>query len=486
MKKYYKDFCADWREDKRYFSFVIIFALFLLSIVLTVYIYRGFYSRYWADDYCQSATLQEYGVFGGTWNSYQTWSNRFTAIFLVGVSELFGAKAISFLPAIAILCNVLIYALLFHLIFCLRKWKVSFLVSFFISLIFTYFLLLLSPNLFQSIYWRSGMISYFAPLQFLGLVVIVLCLDLLHGIKKCRFVIFFLLALILGGFSETFSAFQVGLWLIALLLSITFLKKQNKNTFKRDSLYLLAGSLFSLVIIALAPGNFVRLRSAQVEFDFWSFVPLSLKYAAAFVFRTIKTYPLPNLILFVEMFIIGLYVDQASGRFERPVKTGIKLLIALFLISCTLIVCVAAPSAFTMQAYPEERAWMVGRFVTILMVMIAGFGIGILSQDWFGCKKALSWFSIITLLILSLYPLKGAWTEWQQIPQWEATAQAWDRRNAQIMEKVEDGELSFTIQALDSIGTVAELTDDPNYWVNVCAAGYYGIGEITALEHIDE
>ncbi len=486
MKKSLRNFHVDQQGEKRFFSFVMIFALLLLSVTLAVYVYRGFYSRYWADDYCQSATLREYGLFGGTWNSYQTWSNRFSAIFLVGVSELFGAKAISFLPAIVILCNILIYALLFYLTFRLKKWKVNLLVSFLISLVFTYFLLLLSPNLFQSIYWRSGMISYFAPLLFLGLTLIVVCLDVLHGIKKCRFVIFFLLALILGGFSETFGAFQVGLWLLTLLLSTTFLKKQNRNILKQDSLYLLAGSLVSLAVIAVAPGNFVRLSSAHAEFNFWNLVPLSLKYAAAFVFQAFRSYSLPNLILFVEMFVIGLHIDRGAKKSIHSTKTMLSFFAFLFLFSCALLICIAAPSVFTMQAYPEERSWMIGRFVTVLVVMLAGFGAGVLSQDWFSHRKIFSWLSIIVLLILNLYPLKGAWAEWQQLPQWKTVAQAWDRRNAQILDKIDEGETSLTVQALDSIGTVAELTDDPNYWVNVCAANYYGVDEITALEYVNE
>ncbi len=486
MKASQKIIHTDRSGEKRFFSFLVVFAILLLAVALAVYIYRGFYSRYWADDYCQSATLKEYGLFGGTMNSYQTWSNRFAAIFMVGVSELLGAKAISFLPAIVILCNVLIYAFLFHLIFRLRKGKANLLVSFLVSLIFTYFLLLLSPDLFQSVYWRSGMISYFAPLQFLGLTVIVLCLDLLHGIKKCRSVIFFLLALILGGFSETFGAFQVGLWLIVILLSMTFLKKHDKNILKQDSLYLLAGSLVSLAVIAVAPGNFVRLSSAHVEFNLWSLMPLSLKYAAAFMFRTFKSYPLPNLILFVEMFGISLHGDRISQPSDCSAKAVLNFYIFLFLISYILLVCIAAPSVFTMQAYPEERSWMIGRFVTVLMVMLAGFGAGSLSQDWFSHRKVLSWLSIVILLILSLYPLKGAWSERQQLSQWKAIAQAWDQRNAQILDKIDKGETSFTVQALDSIGTVAELTDDPNYWVNVCAANYYGVEAITALEHANE
>ena len=109
-----------------------------------------------------------------------------------------------------------------------------------------------------------------------------------------------------------------------------------------------------------------------------------------------------------------------------------------------------------------------------------------MSQDWFSHRKVLSWLSIVILLILSLYPLKGAWAERQQLPQWKAIAQAWDQRNAQILDKIDKGETSLTVQALDSIGTVAELTDDPNYWVNVCTANYYGVEAITALEHVNE
>jgi uncharacterized membrane protein len=94
--------------------------------------------------------------------------------------------------------------------------------------------------------------------------------------------------------------------------------------------------------------------------------------------------------------------------------------------------------------------------------------------------------SIVILLLLSIYPLKGAWVEWQQLPQWKAVAQAWDERHAEILDRIETDENSLTVRAFDSIGSVAELTADPNYWVNVCAANYYDVEEIIAVEEIHE
>ncbi|HAF62287.1 MAG TPA: hypothetical protein DCK95_08175 [Anaerolineaceae bacterium] len=472
----------DRQKTNRLFYTALVFASLFLSIALAVYVYRGFYSRYWADDYCHSATLQEYGIARGVLNSYNNWSNRFSAIFFVGISELFGDKAISFLPGLVIALTVLIYAYLFHLLFLLKKCKVNFLVSFLISQIFTFFLLLMSPNLFQSIYWRAGMISYFAPLIFLGLAFVILCVDLTYGIKKYKYVIFFLLSFVMGGFSETFTVFQIGIWCILWITTLIFVKGQNKDKLKKDFIPLILGALLSLVIVLMAPGNFVRLNQAHTELKFTNLIPLSLKYGWDFVYDSIKSFPVPNFLLFAQMSIIGYHTVQDSSKFFQSKNTARNFFIFLFLFSYILIVCVAAPSVFTMQTYPEERAWMLGRFVTVLTIIVTGFSAGILSHRWMDRVVDTCLISIIILLLLSIYPLKGAWAEWQQLPQWQAIAQAWDERHADILKKTASGETSLIVPAFDSIGSVAELTADPHYWVNVCAAEYYGLEEITALE----
>ncbi|MGV8026819.1 MAG: DUF6056 family protein [Anaerolineaceae bacterium] len=476
----------DQNKTKRFFKIALILANLFLLIALTIYAYRGFFSRYWADDYCFGTIYNEHGLFEGTRFFYQNTSNRFAAYFLVGLNELFGVNAIHFLPTLMILVTVLIFTRVFHLLFRVIKIPQPWYSSLFLSQLLTYFMLLMAPNLFQSLFWRSGMVSYFAPIPCLGLTLIILLPGLLNGYNKWYGLVgIFLMAFFSAGLSETFAALETGLWVVLILSDFLFVSKKQRQPLLKGVLSALIGSLAAMGIMILAPGNSMRLATLEQASNLWQVIFLSLKFAASFAYHTLLGLPIPVFILFTTVLIFGYHLS-GHGKLVLQESVWRKILLGSLIVGTILLVCVTAPTAYGMLAYPEERAWMLGRFVTVFTIIVAGFSAGILSHRWMDRFVDTCLVFIIILLVLSLYPLKGAWAEWQQIPKWQAIAQAWDVRHADIQQKVSAGETFLTVKAFDSIGTVAELTDDPNYWVNTCAATYYGVEEITAMEEIYE
>lgn len=473
----------DKRKTDRLFQFALILANAFLLIALAIYAVRGFYSRYWADDYCFGTIFHQHGLWEGTTFFYQNTSNRFAAYFLVGLNELLGAHAIRYLPAFMILVTVLIYSVVFNLAFRLLKFPQKWGVSIFLSQLMTYFMLLTAPDLFQSIFWRSGMVSYYAPIPFLGLALIIILKGIRYGeFKALRLVLLGLITFFSAGLSETFAALETGLWLILILTAFFFIKKkeQRKPLFQ-SSLTALLGSLIAMLIMIKAPGNAMRLETLEQATSPWQVIYLSLRFGSAFLYRTLRAYPLPIIILFATSAILAYHL---SGHTQAGIdeKMWGKILWGSLIAGFILLVCVAAPTAYGMMAYPENRAWMLGRFVSVLAMIVVGFSAGMLSHHFMDRIVDTCLMSIIVLILLSLYPFKGAWQEWQQLPAWQAGAQAWDARQQVILDNISDGETSLTVQAFDSIGSVAELTADPHYWVNVCVANYYGVEQIIALE----
>ena len=471
------------KKTERLFKFALVLVNVFFFIALATYAYRGFFSRYWADDYCFGTIFHEHGLFSGTGFFYENTSNRFAAYFLVGLNELFGEKAIRFLPALMIFSTVLIYTKVFALVFQLVKFPQKWDVSLLLSQTLTFFMLFTAPNLFQSIFWRSGMVSYFAPIPFLGLALIVLLSGILHEYKTYMLFLLPVLTFFSAGLSETYAALETGLWLILILAAFGFLKKVDRNRVLKGTVPALMGALLAMLIMIKAPGNTMRLETLKQASSLWQIIYLALRFAASFICHTILGLPAPILVLFATVFILGYHV---SGHEQPgiPHSTWLKIMWGSMLAGGVLLVCVAAPTAYGMMAYPEERAWMLGRFVTVMALVLFSFSAGVRSHSYMDRIVDTCLMSIIILILLSLYPLKAAWQEWQQIPQWRASAQAWDARHALVLEKAGNGEQSLIVPAFDSIGTVAELTDDPNYWVNVCAANYYDVEEIIALEEL--
>jgi hypothetical protein len=58
-------------------------------------------------------------------------------------------------------------------------------------------------------------------------------------------------------------------------------------------------------------------------------------------------------------------------------------------------------------------------------------------------------------------------------------AAAWDRRDREIRQAKENGQLQLTVRLLPHPSAL-ELTPDTSIWINQCAASYYGVQTIHA------
>lgn len=228
----------------------------------------------------------------------------------------------------------------------------------------------------------------------------------------------------------------------------------------------------------------MRLATLEQATSIGQIITISLRSAAAFAYQSLRGFSIPTVLLFGLVAILGYHLT-GHEKLQLEEKQWLQILLASILVGFLLLVCVAAPTAYGMLAYPEQRAWMLGRFVTTLSLILAGFSAGVLSHRLMDRIIDTCMMSIIILIIFSLYPLRAAWQEVQHIPEWQAIASDWDGRNAAIQASAEMGERELLVPAFDSIGTVAELKDDPSYWVNVCAAQYYELDEIIAVEVIE-
>src|SRR5438552_14945858 len=77
---------------------------------LVAYAYRGWFSRYTADDYCTAGLERVAGFVGAQINWYEAWSGRMTYYFVVGLVEYAGPGIVQVLPAIALLAWLVVGA----------------------------------------------------------------------------------------------------------------------------------------------------------------------------------------------------------------------------------------------------------------------------------------------------------------------------------------------------------------------------------------
>jgi hypothetical protein len=79
-----------------------------------------------------------------------------------------------------------------------------------------------------------------------------------------------------------------------------------------------------------------------------------------------------------------------------------------------------------------------------------------------------------------LYPLHAASKVSDSIPEYRSYAIAWDARDAYIRKSVAEGAKDLVVVQLDSMGGVGEYKGRKSYWINSCAARYYGLDSLIA------
>jgi hypothetical protein len=471
----------DQKKIVRLFNFTVALGNLTFFIALIVYSYQGFFSRYWADDYCFSAIYYQQGLIGGLGTFYNTVSNRYAAYLFVALSELFGINAIRVLPAIMIVGMALGLTWNFRLVFLCIGLPIDRLSAFLIGQMMLFFTLLEAPNLFQSLYWRSGMVSYFAPLLILVLIsgLIISYLDKIP--RWWLWILLPVLAFLAAGASETCAAVQTGAIAIGLLGLIIFQRTRNRKIISWILLTALVASSLAMLVMILSPGNQLRLGILAQAPNVWTVIRLSFKHALDFAFYSLKGMPVPIMASFLIAFILSYHLSS-----NQKTEIGSKqILIPLLVVLGTaylLLVCTAAPTAYGMMAYPEERAWMVGRFIMVVATVLIGIGAGIYSHHFMDRIVDTCVMTILILGLLCLYPLRAAWQTYQMLPEAQMRATAWDERHSELISMQNQGIQQTIVPAFDSIHGVYELTSDPQFWVNQCAARYYGLESIKAVE----
>ena len=199
---------------------------------LSLFIYAGTYSRFWADDYCYSATVKQFGLFRGLLDWYNTSGNRLSTLVVVALVDVFGPGFIRFTTLAVLALWVGAWLFFLNQLRRLFQWTVAWHWLALLALVEVYFAVLLAPDRLQTIYWRMGTLHYTLPLPLL-----LINLGLLAGCYRSRGCFRWrgrhiawvaplsaFLAFFAAGLSETFAALQTGALALAVLPGLLFLR----------------------------------------------------------------------------------------------------------------------------------------------------------------------------------------------------------------------------------------------------------------------
>ncbi len=466
------------------------FGVATTGVALLLYGYLGVFSRFYADDFCKSGLIVEHGFWPAQWIQYSTWSNRFAGMFTVGVSDLLGKWFIQLWTALTLLlwtCG-LAWAL-WQAARLLRlsppKWMTVLLAEWLV-----FFSLVQTPDLYQSLFWRMGNITYTLPLALLAFLcgmVIQAYLQLAAGRSGVKWALAAgLLAFFAGGFSETYLVLQTALLGGALLV---VLLNKPAAAWRRPAAWAvgaaLIGTLISLAVVLLSPGNAVRRALMPTPPGLAALIRMDLTSTFLFVYIALKNHAFQFLLASLAPMLLGYgyFASVKSGRL-KPSSLILGLLLTPVL-AVMAIAAVMAPASYAQSAYPDGRVLIIPTFILTLLLAAEGVLLGVsLSQlhHWADEKVPihLQLFSAALAFGILLYPLYDARKSYRLIPEFRAEAQAWDERDASIRQARLDGAGQVVAVSLEAPAGMSELQTDPVDWVNTCVAMFYDVESIVA------
>jgi hypothetical protein len=477
---------ADIKEKTVVLLMLILIGL--LFVALIIYGIKGTYSRYAQDDYCYGYRVNKFGFFEMQISSYfnktEFNSNRYSATISHSIVELLGGPiAFPFVPPILMIGWILSLGYLVYVVFIDKVSLKTMLFISIASLSVIYFTFYLSDNLYQILYWLAGQQSYLMP----TIICTFIFARILHfsrskAIKFRNYLEIALLCLWAGGFSETTTLwFFSALSLFFIIILIYQEKFSNFKSAKRITLISLTATLVALLILILCPVNQTNLSHFNRP-DLSVFLSKVLIHGIKFPIISVKSAPLPYIVLAALGFWLSFCINTQSSRKLQY----FPLLLGGTLIAYILFVAVMVPTMFAMSAYPNDRALLPAIFSLVCHIFVMGYLVGKWIQKAFAnlmnIKLRLG-IVIIIGIFSGLYLLHTIPNVYDKFDLYQARAEAWDQRQVMIFQQKNKGINMIKIPEFDSVYGIAELNANPKNWVNQCAALYYGVSQIQAIEN---
>jgi len=389
-----------------------------MMIPLGVHAYLGGFARYIADDFCTLGTLRRLGLFGSQVNWYENWSGRFSFTFIVNLTQMAGPKLTLILPVLALVLWLLAVTCL---ILRWQRWlrmSSSIILAFALSGLVIFSTLEGSPNVYQSLYWQTGMLTYTLPLILLTAYLgwLLLFADGLPDKIRHSWAIpaSGAATFVLGGFSETFVSVQTALLIALFILSTIMLrgkKRRQVNAFIGAGI---VGSVLAMLVIVLAPGNLVRRSLMPPSPDPLELIKKSLYDVYIFSVISFRRQPYIVALSVILPALVGFLTYQGVSL-NKPLRLGDWV------------------REYAISSYPDDRVLIMPAYFLFLGMTLWGLSLGsrlrslfVIQREWILLIASLAFvFSVCALLVFGFV---SARTLTDQVPIARQYAQAWDKR----------------------------------------------------------
>lgn len=468
--------------------FTVLLGNLVVLAGLALLAYLGIHNRYWADDWCYSADARTLGTIPATLQYFDTENtgystNRYSLTFFSALTEntlgMFGNQ---------IVATVTILLWLIGLVWAGRNLSrlirpVPFSIILLAAGILLFYNLYLSPQRFQVLYWRSGVLPYSTAIIFwlwiLGFITWQMTRE-----TPARWVNFAVapLAFLAAGLGEISCVYLFSG--TTLLLLATWYAKRKGQTWAEKSFQTTFIAWFFLLLgmiaLIVSPSN-ARIVGMDAKRSDPLLVPVkSLRHALDFVVDAGRSLPIPHAIFGTSIFALA----AISGKSNISMKRAALIIVAAAVVTYLLIAAIQVPSAYFYSATPDPRGQSLSRFM-----LLAGAGIvAWTAGNWLTGKLSGNWLAIASVIVLLAgfaYTARSISTIYAELPGFIQRAQIWDERDAIIKDAKARGIMLVEVPVIDTaqihtrdmFGSkgrgMTEFSEN-------CAARYYGVDGLKA------
>lgn len=463
-------------------SLTLVLGNIVVLAGLALLAYLGFYNRYWADDWCYSADARQMGTIPATLQYFDTEktgysSNRYSLTFFSALTEntlgMFGNQLVATLTIVLWLGGLLWLG--WNLSRLLKPLPLNLILL--AAGILLFYNLYLSPQRFQILYWRSGVLPYSTAVIFWVLLLGFITQQMIAPKRWFNYIVA-PLAFIAAGLGEISATFIFSGTTLLLIAAWVYRKqdwaKNSLQTIFVTWLFLLLG----MVALIVSPSN-ARVANMDAKKSSLLSIPFtSLKHGFAFILLSLKGLPLPHAVFIGLMTSLGLLSVN-----ERTTNLSLKRVAVLLafstLITYLLIVAIQAPSAYFYSATPDPRGQSLARFTLLFGLGFMAWLVGL----WLAENISAKWLTLAAALVMLVglaYTARTIRAIYGELDGFIYRAQIWDERDAIIEEAKAQGIMLIEVPAIDTgeIRTRDMFGSTGKGWTQFsenCGARYYGV-----------
>lgn len=454
--------------------------LFVTGVALFVYL--GVYNRYWADDWCYNADFRNQGFIdtvAGYSHDVTYTPSRYSVTIFAGLLQALGVLGVQLMTPLTILFWVVGLIYLLYNVSRIIGYQLSKTSLVLFSSLIVYFSIYLSDHIYQSLYWRTGMLTYTLPMVFLTWIFGFITAQSVRE-KPSLWItaLVGVLAFLGGGFSEAGTTVMVSSLAIYVVIAAFFAYRYKSLWAVRSLVSAIVALIFALVAMAMlifAPTTQIRKGRYGEPASLPQLVQLVFNFTYAFFVAAIKNYQYP--VLFAISSLLGIVWHASSGRKAKPVNT-ILLAGLAFGLAAIFVAASLTPSAYIEKGIPAARTMIIPRFVIVSAFVVAGWFTGITLREFLKTRW-LEPAALGLLLIAYLYPVHSLDITSQKIQIYSQRTELWDIRNETVLTAIHNGEERVDAVAIDGqpVGGIRDFDppDKRGFWITKCAMDYYGI-----------